>query len=83
MTLLPAHRRPYALARKHVRIVNMIAALWHRPEECRGYLDELLIDRRGERKGFPADVLQDLVGLRRLHEELFPTIAMMQTIPGD
>jgi hypothetical protein len=44
--------------------------MWHTLPECRHYLDELLTDRRGARKGFPPDVMRDLNDLRNLHAAL-------------
>ena len=70
---LPPAARPYALAKQYARIANVFAAIWDSPAECRRYFDDLLVDRRGGRKGFPAEVLGDLFNLRRLHADLYPT----------
>lgn len=57
---LPQEVRPVALARRYARIVNLIAQQWNDYDACRGYFDELLNDRRGNRQGFPEDVERDL-----------------------
>lgn len=57
---LPQEVRPVALARRYARIVNLVAQQWNDYDACRGYFDELLNDRRGNRQGFPADAESDL-----------------------
>lgn len=52
MASLPESDRPTPLAKQYARIANMFATLWSRPEECRRYFDELLIDQRAGRKDF-------------------------------
>jgi hypothetical protein len=61
---LPADARPHALAKRYARIANNFACCWDQPSVCAKYFDDLLIDRRGGRKGFPADVLHDLQRLK-------------------
>ena len=46
----------------------MLALFWNNAAECRAYFDELLIDHRGKRKGFPEDVHRDLMTLRGHYE---------------
>ncbi len=46
------------------RIANSLAVMWGDTEGLRAYFDELFIDRRGGRRGFPPDVLNDLRVLR-------------------
>lgn len=65
---LPHPSRPDALAGAYPRIANRIAAAWRDPVECRAVFDDLLIDRRGGRRGFPAPVLGDLLALRALFD---------------
>ena len=78
---LPADSQPLALAKQFARVANHLCAIWHHPNECRQYFDDLLIDRRGGRKGFPADVMNDLLRLRRLHAEQHPTTDLAWQIP--
>jgi hypothetical protein len=61
---LPPRVQPHALRRFYPRVANLIAAMWTDTEALSAYFDELLIDRRRGRKGFPRDVLNDLCVLR-------------------
>lgn len=58
---------PHHLEAHFDRILTRIEALWHTPE-IDDYFSDLLIDKRGGRKGFPKDVLQDILNLRDLRE---------------
>ena len=78
---LPPESRPNELARQFARIANQLCATWNHPAECRRYFDGLLVDNRGGRKGFPAEVLTDLLHLRRLHAEQYPTTDLGWQIP--
>jgi hypothetical protein len=53
------------LARRFPHIVNRLSAGWAAPMDVVDVLDELLVDRRGGRRGFPADALAELLALRR------------------
>jgi hypothetical protein len=64
MEHLPHDVRPLALATRFPRIVNLVARQWSDRGACPAFFEELLIDRRGGRKGFPADVQHDLSKLR-------------------
>jgi hypothetical protein len=70
---LPIEVRPLALARRFPRIANSICEMWRRVARCEAYLDALVVDRRGDRSGFPADVAQELTVLRNYYAELHPT----------
>jgi len=48
-----------ALEEHFPRLVPEIVALWGSPT-CYAHLQQLLMDSRGGRKGFPADVYSDL-----------------------
>ena len=61
---LPRDVRPMVLVKQYPRIANSIALRWNRADACRAYFIDLLVDRRGTRKGFPADVHGDLTTLR-------------------
>ena len=61
---LPREVRPTALAAKYPRIANLLALEWSNPAACRAYFVALLVDNRGKRKGFPADVYRELRTLR-------------------
>jgi hypothetical protein len=78
---LPDAVRPAALAQQFARIANGVALTWHSPGECRQYFGELLIDKRGGRKGFPPDVMGELLRLRNYHATLHPSFdAMWQDV---
>ena len=70
---LPPHVQPRHLQVKYPRIANKLANLWAEPARCEPYLDELITDKRGGRKGFPLSVAQELASLRdyyfRLHHK--------------
>ena len=63
---LPPDVRPNALLAKFPRIANLIAVLWRDPNSLRRYIDDLLVDKRGNRQGFPLDVLREFFALRAL-----------------
>jgi hypothetical protein len=70
---LPLEVRPVETAKAFPRIANALALLWSVPDELTVYLDELLVDRRGGRQGFPLRVLSEFDILREycacpLHE---------------
>jgi hypothetical protein len=64
LAILPPNKRPHALARKYPRIANRLADVWKRPIQCERFLDELVMDHRGDRKGFPPDVTTELAALK-------------------
>jgi hypothetical protein len=57
---IPGEVRPVALATRYARIVNLLARQWDDREACGAYFDDLLVDRRGNRRGFPAVVKSDI-----------------------
>jgi hypothetical protein len=61
---LPRHERPVQLALQFPRIVNKMADIWEDEKATTSYLQELLVDHRGNRRGFPAPVVGDLMRLR-------------------
>ena len=64
---LPRRVQPHALCTFYPRVANLIAAMWADTEALRAYFDELLVDRRRGRRGFPLDVFDDLRVLREYH----------------
>jgi tankyrase len=58
---------PSSLERDFERILIKIEALWDTPQ-IHDYFSDLLIDKRGGRKGFPPDVLADIIRLRDARE---------------
>jgi hypothetical protein len=69
---LPQEVRPMELARQFPRIANRLRHLWKQVARCEEYLDALLVDRRGNRKGFPQKITLELEALREYHEVLYP-----------
>jgi hypothetical protein len=69
---LPARVQPRALCGNYPRVANLIATMWVDAAGLRDYFDELLVDRRRGRRGFPPDVLSDLRDLRDHHAVLHP-----------
>ena len=61
---LPRRVQPHVLCDYYPRVANSLAAVWEDTEGLRAYFDGLFIDRRGGRRGFPSDVLNDLRVLR-------------------
>lgn len=61
---LPEEVRPQQLAEKYPRICNRLAELWSEPELVIHYFDDLLIDNRGGREGFPLGVLMEISKLK-------------------
>lgn len=59
------------------RICKRIEQLWGSPE-CEGYINNLVIDTRGNRKGFPPAVMEELLYLGRLARAL-----VILSIDGD
>ena len=70
---LPPHIQPRHLHVKYPRVANRIAALWSAETGCESYLDDLLTDKRGGRKGFPLNVATEVASIRdyyfRLHHK--------------
>lgn len=57
---LPKEVRPLHLARQFPSVLNNIARAWKRPTVCDKVLDELMVDHRGTRKGFPPEVAMEI-----------------------
>ena len=67
---LPADVQPTALLRHYARIANVIAAIWRDSKSLQSYMDCLFTDDRGDRHGFPPDVLHELLALREYYDSL-------------
>jgi hypothetical protein len=55
---------PMQLANAHPRIIERIVALWQQGPALETYLDDLLIDRRGNREGFPSEIIMEILALK-------------------
>ena len=70
---LPRELRPLNTAAQYPRIANQLALTWgHDPKECRRLLEDLVIDKRGDRAGFPQEVMHELVQLKVRHDTRYP-----------
>jgi hypothetical protein len=69
---LPQEFQPAAIGATFPRIANALASRWATPESLTSYLNDLLVDTRGGRRGFPVKVLRELHALRALYAGLHP-----------
>jgi hypothetical protein len=49
-------------------IVNRLAEIWLRPAEFERYVDDLLLDTRPNRLGFPLEIVAELTALREHYQ---------------
>jgi hypothetical protein len=61
---LPREVQPQELIRLFGRIANNLAANWSDPEVTVAYFSDLLVDTRGCRRGFPPQVVNELLTLQ-------------------
>jgi hypothetical protein len=61
---------PYALEARFERILDRIMTLWNDSSALQSYFEELMVDKRGERQGFPQDVARDIFTLSGIYDEL-------------
>jgi hypothetical protein len=61
---LPADLRPRRLCESFPRIVNLVATQWADPVRRMAVLNGLLVDSRGNRRGFPPEELREIQLLR-------------------
>lgn len=70
---LPESVQPRQLALRYARLANRLCKAWKEAPKCEHLLDDLMMDRRGGRKGFPLQVANELATLRdyyfRLHHQ--------------
>jgi hypothetical protein len=74
MQQLPQRVVPRRLASRYARIANRLARLWDTPAACRAYLDSLLLDGRGGRRGFAPEVVNELHVLSDHYCKLHPLV---------
>ena len=53
------------------KIADKLTLVWGHPE-CLAYLSKLIIDKRGNRKGFNPDVMNELILLVEITEQMSP-----------
>lgn len=57
---------PHALEQQYPRVLNKILELWESPE-IDNYFQDLMVDKRGDRQGFPKEVASDIFFLSMVH----------------
>jgi hypothetical protein len=67
LRILPARVRPKNLILKFPRVANTLARYAPYPKVLDRLLSEYMLDERGDRKGFPFDVLQEMANLREYY----------------
>ena len=65
---LPVGVKPILMSIDFPHIVNKISELWARPILLDRYFEELSLDARGGRKGFPLGVALELANLREHYQ---------------
>lgn len=73
MLKLPKDVRPTKTAESYPHVLNRLALCWDDPLLADRVYDELLIDRRGKRRGFPPAVARELLALRQRMATVQPT----------
>ena len=61
---LPPEVRPRSLPIEFPRIVNALHTQWAKPRVCLDYLDDLMLDKRGGRQGFPGPIVFEIANLK-------------------
>lgn len=68
---IPRRHRPRELAARFPHVVNRLALLWGKRDLVDHFFDDLLVDRRGGRQGFPRPVTDELLVLHEHFLSLF------------
>ena len=55
---------PTVLMERYPRIANLVAANWKEQAAFHRYMQTLLVDERGNRRGFPTEIKEELIRLR-------------------
>jgi hypothetical protein len=61
---LPCDVQPQELIRSFGRVANLLAASWGDAEATAACFKQLLVDNRGCRRGFPPEVVNELLALQ-------------------
>ncbi len=70
---------PRLLEKSVPRILDRIELLWGNKELIQ-YLDSLMLENRTDRRGFPLEVIRELVLVKQVHDFLYPSL---DTTPFD
>ena len=71
---LPGSLYPRHLVERYPRVCNCMAALWQEPKLMISYFEDLLVDHRGTRQGFPSTIASEIARLKE-HFHLHLTLA--------
>ncbi len=66
---VPPRIHPRHLCRYHPHLANRLAQCWGDRNRVGQFMDDLLVDRRGGRKGLSARVKTELLCLERFHSQ--------------
>jgi hypothetical protein len=72
MLKLPINVRPLKTAESYPHVLNRLALCWNDPLLVERLYDELMVDRRGKRRGFPPAVARELLALRQCMATVHP-----------
>lgn len=72
---LPPALQPALTRERFPHVINRIAAEWEMPARFARLMDELLLDARGHRAGFPYEAVRELTALREHYLAALPSDA--------
>ncbi|WP_157991341.1 hypothetical protein [Caldimonas tepidiphila] len=67
LAALPPHVRPIVTGQKHPHVLNRLCDAWLWPMRVRNQFLDLLIDQRGNRRGFSFEVLDEISTLQNYY----------------
>jgi hypothetical protein len=80
---MPDEYRPLELAKQFARLANLIASTWDNPGDCSAFIHSLLRDQRGGRRGFPPEVMEEIINLRMYFARLHPIVDWETGVDAD
>lgn len=63
---------PAELSARYPHILEKLELLWEQPEKVRAYFQEILVNQRETRQGFPVDVYMEIFALSEHYNKLYP-----------
>ena len=67
MSLLGRTARPTRLQALFPHVLNRLAAVWHQPARFEREMEELLLNTRDNRAGFPLEIVAELTAVREYY----------------
>jgi hypothetical protein len=64
---------------QYPHVIERLNWLWSSPEDCRIYLQKILLNESGTRNGFPTEVMGELLAINHIFERAHP----MTIVPCD